>query len=73
MEVGTFDPLPGFQTDVQQAMEDLGNDVGRPLVMKVSVEVKSGELARDKIGEFGDESPDAEDTETDRTGGEASE
>lgn len=54
MEAGAFDPLGGFQADVKQAMEDLGNDVGRPLVMKVKVQVESGELAREDLGDGGD-------------------
>lgn len=45
MEAGSHDPLPEFAGRVREKMPELGNEVGRPLVMKVTVEVKAGELA----------------------------
>lgn len=51
MEPGTDDPLPAFQEIVNREMERLGNEVGRPLVMKVSVQVKDGTLNRPEDGE----------------------
>jgi hypothetical protein len=46
MEIGSQDPLPEFQETVAEKMEELGNEVGRPLVMKVSIDVYNGELSR---------------------------
>lgn len=46
MKMGTEDPLQEFADEVVSAMEHHGNEVGRPLVMKVSVEVFEGELKR---------------------------
>lgn len=46
MESGSHDPLPEFAEEVVGAMEDTGNGVGRPCVMKVTVQVSGSGLAR---------------------------
>lgn len=46
MEVGSNDPFPEFAEQVRAAMEHAGNEVGRPLVMKVQIQVSEGELNR---------------------------
>jgi len=35
-----------FVEDIEKLMAEAANEVGRPIIMKVSVDVKSGELAR---------------------------
>lgn len=44
MEAGPDDPFPDFAEDVRAAMERVGNDVERPLVMKVKIQAVSGGL-----------------------------
>lgn len=46
MNSGIEDPFPEFADEVTAAMERVGNEVGRPLVMKVKVQVYDGELNR---------------------------
>lgn len=46
MDTGTDDPFPEFADRVREAMEQAGNEVGRPLVMKVKIQVAEGELNR---------------------------
>ena len=51
MEVGGHDPLNDFAEEVYSGMAQAGNEVGRPLVMKVTVEVSSGPLKRETEGD----------------------
>lgn len=46
MKAGSEDPFPAFADEVLAAMERAANEVGRPLVMKVTVQVHDGELNR---------------------------
>jgi len=59
MEIGSHDPLPEFAEEVHAAMERAANNVGRPLVMKVNIQVANGELNRPE--ETGNEHPQEED------------
>lgn len=44
MEAGSEDPFPEFADKVREKMEEVGNEVGRPLVMKVKVQATEGEI-----------------------------
>ena len=46
MPLGPDSGFEEFVETVTDAMEETGNEVGRPLVMKVSIDVISGELNR---------------------------
>lgn len=46
MDAGSNDAFSDFADEVTDAMADTGNKVGRPLVMKVTVEVHDGKLNR---------------------------
>jgi hypothetical protein len=46
MDAGTDDPFPEFADEVRALMEHAGNEVGRPCVMKVTVEVIEGDISQ---------------------------
>ena len=46
MEAGGDDPFPEFADEVRALMEQAGNEVGRPLTMKVTIEVAEGPIDR---------------------------
>lgn len=41
MPMGHGDPLIGFWHEVKQAMEDVGNEIGRPCEMEVEIRARS--------------------------------
>ena len=46
MPMGGDDPFSEFADEVRAAMEAVGNEVERPLVMRVTIEAVDGEIAR---------------------------
>ena len=46
MRIGSESGFEEFVERVSKKMEELGNEVGRPLVMKATIQVHAGELKR---------------------------